>query len=241
MALKLGDKEMPLLVEEKQLVTPGETIAEGDYSAGYNTYQEEEKIYASRIGLTRYVGKRVDVVALKGCYMPSVGDLVIGKVIEPELNGWLVDINSPYSARLFASDAFERPFNPRRDELTRMFDTGDLLLAKVLAFDRTRDPVLSIRGPKLGKITRGRVIKITPTKIPRLIGSKGSMINLLKKETNSYIVVGQNGLILIRSNRPEDEALAILAVRTIEKEAHTSGLTDRVSELIRKDKMKTGG
>lgn len=223
------------------MVIPGELIAEGDYSAGDNTYREEDRVYASRIGLARYVGKRVDVVALKGCYVPSVGDLVIGKVIDVELNGWLVDINAPYNAYLSASDAFERPFNPRRDELTRMFNIGDLLLAKVLAFDRTRDPVLSIRGPKLGKITHGRVIKITPTKIPRLIGRKGSMINLLKKQTGSHIVVGQNGLILISSKKPEGEALAIQAIRTIETEAHTSGLTDRIGELIKRDKMKRGG
>jgi len=109
-----------------------------------------------------------------------------------------------------------------------------MLLAKVAAFDRTRDPVLTLRGPGLGKITHGRIVEMTPTKIPRLIGKKGSMIDLVKKGTGCQIVVGKNGLILIRGKKPEDEAMAIKIVRIIEEEAHTSGLTNRIDELIKK-------
>jgi exosome complex RNA-binding protein Rrp4 len=38
---------MPIFFEKKQLVTPGEMLAEGDYLPGENTYVEEGKIYAS--------------------------------------------------------------------------------------------------------------------------------------------------------------------------------------------------
>ncbi len=231
---------MPLLVEDKQLVTPGETIAEGDFTPGENAYREGDKIFATKVGLVLVKDKRVDVVALKGFYIPSVGDLVIGKVTDIELNGWLVNINSPYTAIMFASEAFERPFNPRRDELTSILDVGDVLLAKVLAFDRTRDPVITIRGPKLGKISHGHIFRINPVKIPRLIGRKGSMIDMIERETGANIVVGQNGLILVSAKSQEDESLAILAINTVEREAHTTGLTDRISELIQKSKTKGG-
>jgi len=232
------DKELPYIIEKREFVTPGELLAEGDFNAGKNTYREGGKIYASRLGLVNHVGKNVYIVALKGAYMPSSGDLIIGKVIDMRLSGWIVDISAPYTAMLFTSDAMGRSFNARRDEMTDYLDVGDLVLAKVFAVDRTRDPVLSVRENGLGKITHGHVIKILPAKIPRVIGKKGSMINLVKRETDSYITIGQNGLILVSGRKPEMEALAIKAIHMIEEDAHITGLTDRVSEMLTKEKEK---
>jgi len=231
---------MPLLFERNQFVTPGDQLAEGDYIPGSNTYRDGEKIFASRIGLANTDGRTIYVVAIKGCYIPNVGDFVIGKVTDITTAGWIVDINSPYDAILFVSEAVERSFNVQRDALTRIYNIGDLLMAKVVAYDRTRGPVLTTLEHGLGKITRGRVIGVTPTKIPRLIGKKGSMINLLKTETNCYINVGQNGMVLISGRNPEDEDLATLAIRKIEAEAHTVGLTERVSAMINEMKAKRG-
>jgi len=217
-------------------VTPGDLLAEGDYVAGKNTYRIDNRIYASRLGLVEYGDREVRVVALNAFYVPSVGDLVIGKITEVNVNGWIVDINSPYSAILKASDVFERGFKPQKDDLTEIFNIGDLILAKITSYDRTRNPQLTIREPGLGKITKGQIVKITPTKIPRVIGRKGSMINTLKRETGCRITIGQNGLILIHGKNPDDERLAIMAIHKIELEAHTSGLTDRVTEMIRREK-----
>jgi len=217
-------------------VTPGDLLAEGDYVAGNNTYKHDSKIYASRLGLVEYKGKNVQVVALNNFYVPSIGDLVIGKIVEVNLHGWTVDINSPYSAILKASEAFNKQFRPQKDELSEFLDINDLILAKVIAFDRARDPSLTIREPELGKISYGQIVKVSPAKIPRIIGRKGSMITMLKKETNCNITVGQNGLILISGKNREDERIAISAIKKIEQEAHTSGLTDRVTEMIRKER-----
>lgn len=62
------------------------------------------------------------------------------------------------------------------------------------------------------------------------------MVNAIKKETGCQITIGQNGMILINGKTPEDEQLAIMAIRKVEEEAHTSGLTDRVAEMLRKEK-----
>lgn len=227
---------MPLLIERRQLVLPGDILAEDDFNPGENTYREGGKIYASLTGLANIAGKNVYVVALKGFYMPIVGDLVIGKVIDLRLGGWLVDINSPYTAILPTSEAFDRSFNSRRDEMSNFLDVGDLVVVKVIAFDRTRDPQLTIRESGLGKVSKGHIVRVTPTKIPRVIGRKGSMINLLTRGTNTRITVGQNGLILVSGDRPEMEALAVRILQMIEREAHTLGLTDRVEELLKKGK-----
>ncbi len=229
---------MQYLVEKRQLVIPGELLAEGDYKSGKNTYQEENRVYSSLIGLANHIGKNVFVVAIKTGYMPIVGDLVIGKVIDMKLSGWIIDINAPYSAILFTSDAFDRSFNARKDEMSDFLKVGDLIFAKVNAFDRTRDPILTIRDQGLGKVNRGRVIKITSTKIPRLIGRKGSMVNMVKRETGCQITIGQNGIVLVSGKNPELEALAILAIRTIEKDAHTLGLTDKISKLLKREERK---
>lgn len=228
---------MPTFFEKKQLVTPGELLAEGDYLPGENTYVEENKIYAQRIGLVDSDNKKVNVVALRAFYVPKVGDIVIGTVTEVGFNGWTVDIKSPYSAMLRASDVLSRPFKPQNDELAAVLNTGDLIVAKIASYDRAHDPQLTVGEPGLGKITRGQILHVVPTKIPRVIGRKGSMISMIKQETNCQIILGLNGVILVTGKSPEDEELAITAIRKIEQESHTSGLTDRITQLLKERKV----
>ena len=227
---------MPTFFEKKQLVTPGEVLAEGDYLPGENTYVEQGKIYASRIGLADTDNKRVNVVALRAFYVPKSGDIVIGTVLEVGFNGWTIDIKAPYTALLRASDVIGRPFKPQNDELSAVLNAGDLIVAKIASYDRAHDPQLTVGEPGLGKITRGRILQVTPTKIPRVIGRKGSMISMIKQVTNCQIILGLNGVVLVTGKTPEDEELAITAIRKIEDESHTSGLTDRITQLLKEHK-----
>jgi len=227
-----------LFFENRELVTPGDLLAKGDYLAGENVFRINDEIYATRIGLVEYSNKKVSVVALKSFYVPSVNDIVIGKVVEVGTRGWMVEINSPFLALLRASDAFTKPFNPKNDELTSILDVGDVIIAKIIAYDRTRDPLLTIREHGLGKVKSGQIVVITPTKIPRVIGRKGSMISMIKNETGCNITIGQNGVILVRGKNPVMEGIVVRAIKMIEKEAHTTGLTDRVTDMIRREKME---
>lgn len=227
---------MPIFYDKKQLVAPGDLLAEGDYVPGDSTYKENGKIYASRLGLVDYDGRRVYIVALKAFYIPAPGDTVIGKVVETTPGGWIIDIRAPHLARLRASDVVERSFKPETTDLPSIFDVGDLIIAKVAAYDRTRDPLLTIREPGLGKIVRGQLFEVTPTKIPRVIGRQGSMVSMIKRETGCQLTIGQNGLILISGRSSRDERLAVMALRKIESESHTSGLTDQVNEMIKKER-----
>ncbi len=229
---------MPTYFEAKQLVTPGELLAEGDYQAGENTYIEAGKIFASRIGLVDADNKKVNVVALRAFYVPKVGDIIIGSVTEVGFNGWTVNIKAPYEAMLRASDVLSRPFKPQNDELCQVLDAGDLIVAKIASYDRAHDPQLTVGEPGLGKITRGQLMHVTPTKIPRVIGRKGSMISMIKQETNCQIILGLNGTILVTGKSLPDEELAIKAIRKIEQESHTSGLTDRITQLLKEEKAK---
>ena len=158
--------------------------------------------------------------------------------MEVGFNGWTVDIKSPYSALLRASDVLSRPFKPQNDELSQVLNAGDLIVAKIASYDRAHDPQLTVGEPGLGKITRGQILRVTPTKIPRVIGRKGSMISMIKQETGCQIILGLNGVILVTGKNPEDEELAMMAIRKIEEESHTSGLTDRISQLLKEEKAK---
>jgi exosome complex component RRP4 len=229
---------MPTFFEKKQLVTPGEPLAEGDYLAGENTYKEANRVYASRIGLADVDNKKVNVVALRAFYLPKVGDIVIGTVSEVGFNGWTIDIEAPYTAMLRASEVLSRQFKPQADELSQVLNAGDLIVAKIASYDRSHDPQLAVSEPGLGKITRGQIMRVTPTKIPRVIGKKGSMISTIKTETDCQIILGVNGVILVTGKNLEDEDLAMMAIRKIEEESHTSGLTDRIAQLLKEEKAK---
>jgi exosome complex component RRP4 len=229
---------MPTFFEPKQIVTPGDLVAEGEYIAGENTYLENKKIFASRTGLVEYDNKRVNVVALKAFYMPRAGDIVIGTVVEVGFNGWTIDINSPYQAFLRPADVLSRPFKPQKDELAQVLDLGDLIVAKIISYDRTHDPQITVAEPGLGKITRGQIAKVTPTKIPRIIGRQGSMVSMIKEQTGCQMILGLNGVVLITGKTLEDEQLALMAIHKIEEESHTSGLTDRVTQMLKEEKSK---
>jgi exosome complex component RRP4 len=228
---------MSILLEKRQIVTPGDLIAEGNFIPGSNTFQEDNKIYANRLGLVDFDGKKIYVVALNSFYFPVVGDQVIGKITDVNISGWTVNINSSYVGILRASEALNRPFNPQRDDLSRILKIGDLIVAVIIGFDRTKDPHLTLKERGLGKIAYGKTIKVDPAKIPRIIGRKGSMVKIIKEGTKCKIIVGKNGLISISGEDPEAEKIAIKIIQKIVTEAHTSGLTNRITEMIKKEEV----
>jgi len=218
--------------EQQDIVVPGQLLAEGDYRTGEGAYMEQEKVYASVIGVAKMKGKTVYVVPLKGQYVPKPRDIIIGNVVEITLNGWLLDFHSPYPAMLPVMHALSRrDATHAKDNLRRYYDIGETVVAEIIAADRTRDPLVTTLGRGLGKVRGGVLMNIIPTRVPRLIGRKGSMINMLKSELQVDIVVGQNGIVWLKGN-PARMEIAQEAIRQIEREAHTSGLTDRVRDFI---------
>lgn len=229
--------------ERKQLVGPGELLAEGAFFAGENTYRDGTKVFSSRVGLAEVIGNKLMVVPIKGAYIPRLDDIVVGRVADIGMSGWQVDIDAPYPAMLPASETpLQRGRDAGRRDLSLIYGVGDLMIAQVIAFDRTRDPLLTTKGRGLGKVTSGHVARITPAKIPRVIGKQGSMITMLKNETQTDIIPGQNGVILVIGRNPDHESTAVEAIYMIEREAHTSGLTDRVKAMmVERMKGKTVG
>jgi exosome complex component RRP4 len=223
--------------ETRDVVVPGDLLYEGKARSGDNTYRHEGNIYATRVGLVNYNQDRVSVIALEAGFVPLVGDLVIGIITDIELGQWKVEIGAETEAILTINDAIGKPYRTYQD-MTKILDVGDTVVAKIVDLDRRRTPILSIMGRELGKARDGFVIDITPSKIPRLIGKKGSMINMILKETNCQVTIGQNGKILISGRNRKDEELVVKVIKKIEAEAHTSGLTNRIQEYLKEKKAE---
>lgn len=226
------DNKMTILSESNEIVVPGQKIATGEYNAGDGVVKSGEDFFSSIVGLFSHKGDKLRVKDLAGRYTPAVGNFVIGFIEDVRLTMWTVDIRGPYAGVLLASNAVRGRFDPIKDDLRRIFKIGDVIKAEVVSFDRTRDPQLATKYQGLGKIRDGRIIEINPKHIPRLIGKKGSMISMIKRLTNSKILVGQNGRIWINSRDPEDEKRAIDAIYQVSREAHVRGLTDRIKTFL---------
>lgn len=221
--------------ETRDIVVPGDLLFEGRTRTGDNTYRHEGNVYATRVGLVNYGKDRVSVIALEAGFVPLVGDLVIGDVTDIELGQWKVDIGAEKDAILTINDAIGKPYRTYQD-MPQILDVGDTIVAKIVDLDRSRTPILSIMGRELGRVREGFMIRITPSKIPRLIGKKGSMINMILKETRCLVTIGQNGKILISGRNRSDEELVVKVINKIESEAHTSGLTNRIQEYLKEIK-----
>lgn len=216
-----------IFVDDKEIVIPGDVLADEEYHAGRGTFREDNKICSSLVGLVAIRDKKISVIPLQSKYIPRRGDVVIGEITDIRFSMWNLDINSPYSGFLPASDVFGK----EKRELNKTFDVGDVLFLRVVDVDEVKKVKLGLKGRGLGKFRGGILINITPTKVPRLIGKKGSMINMIKDETHCDVVVGQNGVVWVKGE-PSMERVAEKVIKMIEEQAHTSGLTDRVREML---------
>jgi len=220
-------------------VLPGELLAEGDLKAGRGAYKEDQRIFSSVVGLAEISEKEVSVIALEGCYEPRVGDDVIGVIIDSHMYGWLVDINSPYVGELYAQEVLGKMST--KTELSSYLRIGDLIFAKVKEVTPLKRVKLQTRGAGYGKMKGGRLVEITPVKTPRVIGKRRSMLSMIQSVTGCALKVGQNGRIVIMSEDDEKISAITEALYMIEREAHTSGLTDRVKGFLEKRLKEDGG
>jgi exosome complex component RRP4 len=236
---------LDILVKRNQLVIPGEILARGrgDVKVGGGVYRRKTddmvEVCASMVGLAQIRRNRVEIVPQRGGYIPLEGDIVIGKIVRVSITSWNVDIRGPYVGMLRVGNVIERDFDSLRESLDRILQIGDIIKAEIMYFDRTRDPMLTMLGRGLRKITSGKLIEVGPVKVPRIIGKKGSMIQLLKNMTGGKLLVGQNGRIIVSASDARTEIILEQAIRKIEAEAHTTGLTDRIHEFLETEMSKT--
>ena len=67
-----------IYVENKDLVIPGQILADDEYYAGRGTFKENGKVCSSLMGRVSLRNKKLRVIPLKSKYVPKKGDGVIG-------------------------------------------------------------------------------------------------------------------------------------------------------------------
>ena len=217
---------------KRKYVIPGDIITTSPFRPEQNVILEGNKIISTTIGISEIYDDSVKVIPLTGKYIPKINDLVIGKVISHTSLSWELDINACYVGFLPAQDVFGRDFSAHADELTSKLKSGDLVAARIANFDRTRDPLVTISDRDLGKIDSGGLVEISPSKVPRLIGKRGTMIQTIEMATNAAITIGQNGWIVVSCESPKGLLKAKKAIQMVEEQAHVANLTDQVKEML---------
>jgi exosome complex component RRP4 len=217
---------------QRKYVIPGDVITTGPYRAEENVHLFGDKIIATTVGISEVFDSGVRVIPLTGRYLPRIDDFVIGIVKSHTSLSWELDINSCYAGILPASDVFGRDFDPKVDQLTSRLKTGDLVAARIANSDRSRDPLITISDRDLGKIEEGELIKISPNKVPRLIGKRGSMIQTIENATKAIITIGQNGYVVVSSEDPDGLLKALDAIKMVEEQAHVPNLTEKIQEML---------
>ena len=216
---------------QNHFVLPGDIIVTGDYTPEQNVIIDGDRAISTTVGFSEVNDNRVGVISLTGFYIPKIDDLVIGKVISFSALSWEIDINSYYSAILPASDIFGRDFTSSRDNLSLKLAKGDLIAARIVNTG-SREPLITISGQDLGKIDSGELVKISPSKVPRLIGKQGSMIQAIEGATNSSITIGQNGLIILNNDNNSGLERATRAIKMIEINLYEPNLEEKIQNLL---------
>ena len=216
---------------KNQFVLPGDTIS-GSYEPAQNVILDDNRLLSTAIGFCEINDNEASVSALTGFYIPKSDDLVIGKIKSHTSMVWEVDINSYHVGILPAFDIFGKDYNPSKHDLSSKLNIGDLVAVRIVSGDTARDPLVTLSGENLGKIDSGELVKISPPKIPRLIGKHGSMIQTIESSTDTSITIGQNGLVVVSSNESNGLLKAIEAIQMVEEQAHLADLTDKVKKML---------
>ena len=212
-----------------KLVVPGEALGPAaDRIVGHGVGRRGDQLIATRLGHLCEQGSEVSVVPVKTAYMPRPGDLVVGYIEGMRANIWFIDIGAPFNAILPMSLApVKVDYGATRDAM----DVGTTILCRVQEVDESHSSVVTMKGMGLRKLNSGFVDQVPPHLNAQIIGSKGSMIQMLKEASDCRIIVGQNGRLWIEGE-PEGIRLVRDALKMIRETGHAPGLAGRVQGLL---------
>jgi len=176
--------------------------------SGHGAYNppQSTSIYASVFGTLERTNKLLSVHALRARYTPSIGNLVVGRIVEVQSRRWKVDIGAPTLAQLPLS-SINLPGGILRkrtavDELNirTFFSEGDLLVAEVQSIHQDGSCSLHTRSLKYGKLRNGYFLSTS--------GAGGGA----GKARQGGVAVGRRQIFTITAGRGGGEVDVILGV-----------------------------
>jgi exosome complex component RRP4 len=213
---------------DRILVLPGEEVPARGLKPGPGTYRVGGKVYACVLGLLSPAPPLIRVIPLSGRYVPKPGDTVVGTVTDVQGTFWLLDIGAPRWAPLHMTGT---PWKVDVGETEQYLRVGDAVVVQVENLDPTGRIGVTMLGEGLGKLEGGTIVRVSPARVPRVVGRGGSMIQSITRLTGAQITIGQNGRIWVDGS-PEAIRRASEALRLIEENGHRPGLTDRVEAYL---------
>jgi RNA-binding protein Rrp4 and related proteins (contain S1 domain and KH domain) len=213
----------------REIVAPGDLLDDSGMRPGNNTYVLDGKIYASILGVKNAFQDSMNVIPVGGRYMPATGDTVIGVIDDIGSSNWMVNINAPYPAPLHVSEV---PWKVEFGDTSRYLNLGNVVMLKILMVDESKKIQVTMKDSGLRRLEGGQLVEIQHSKVSRVIGKSGSMIQMIKNLTDCRIFVGQNGRIWIDGDE-ENAEVAVEAIKIIEREAQSSNLTERIETFIK--------
>jgi len=216
-----------------RIVLPGDKISDSPIRME-NAIVENGKTYATVIGM--FDESKGAFIPLESVWYPRQGDFVIGIVENSKNNVYTIQLDSPFRGLIlppprprFGRRRMDDRFGGRqREERQEMLHVGDVVSAFVKEVKREADQIILILE-RHRRLFGGKLIEVRPSKVPRIIGKASTMLKQLEDGTKCTILVGLNGIVWIKG---ENVPLAQKAIVKIQDEAHISGLTQRISELL---------
>jgi exosome complex component RRP4 len=233
-------QKLELYVQNMDIVVPGDLIGEGEpeeYSP--YIYVEGRKLFSTVLGIVEIKEGKPRIIPLHTTYVPQVNDPVIGIIVDVGHSYWIVDINSPYEAQLNVS---ETPLKQviGTENLRKFLDIGDYVLAKIISFERNKDPLITLKGKDLGKLTEGKVIEFRSSRVVWSILRRKKVIDALEEELGVSVLITSNGRAWIKGVSQEAEDTAILVLKKIDYSPFTKLTPSDISKLISEVKIKGG-
>lgn len=183
-----------------QLVCPGDLVtAESGTLRGRGIIERQDgKLAATTCGVVEKVNKLVYVRPLKHKYTGSIGDVVVGRIVEVQTDRWSVEVGTANHASLHLG-SIHLPGNVMRrrtdEDTLRMhefFEANDIISAEVQKVNETGEVSLQTRTSRYGKLQNGVLAQVPAVYVRR----QAQHIVTLPK-IGVMVVLGNNGWLWI--------------------------------------------
>ena len=141
---------------------------------GHGTYSNKNQLVSCGSGRIERVNKLASVRPVRGRYTGSVGDLVVGEIVEVAHRSWKVDVGSTRKATL-AITSVTLPDDAQRvrtheDTLAmrELFKEGDVVVCEVQAVNADGQLHLHMKSNRYGLLENGCVVRVNQHLVRRL-------------------------------------------------------------------------
>ncbi|KAF3940396.1 hypothetical protein ABW19_dt0203170 [Dactylella cylindrospora] len=242
------------------IVTPGEIVTDDpQWMRGHGTYLSQptndgspQSIISSLAGTISKTNKLLSIQALRFRYVPEIGDLVVGRILEVGTKRWRVDIAGPHSATLLLSSInlpggiLRKRTSTDELQIRTFFSEGDLLVAEVQTLNSDGSASLHTRSLKYGKLRNGVFMTIDAGMVRRM-KSHVLTINTSNGGGEVDIYIGVNGYIYIAKHTTslteggvESKSVSITRLEEEASEAIYSNVNEEISPETRAEIARIG-